>query len=71
MYTDLVLYLPSGGGGDLVASVPPMAKVDASGKTFSNGIRICPILIDYCVEFKYYIIKLSIETNPLFENQVL
>ena len=35
--------------GDLVASVSPMVKVDSFGKTFSNGIQMCPILIDYFV----------------------
>ena len=54
--------------GDLVASISTMAKVDTIGKTFSNGIRICPILIDYFVVSKYKIIELSIETTHLFEN---
>ena len=68
----LFLYPPSGGGGgDLVASISTMAKVDTIGKTFSNGIRICPILIDYFVVSKYKIIELSIETTHLFENRVL
>ena len=60
-----------GWGGDLVASISTMAKVDTIGKTFSNGIRICPILIDYFVVSKYQIIELSIETTHLFENRVL
>ena len=60
-----------GMGGDLVASVSTMAKVDTIGKTFSNAIRICPILIDYFVVSKYKIIELSIETTHLFENRVL
>ena len=62
------LYLPSRDGGDLVASASTMAKVETIGKTFSNGIRICPIPIDYFVVSKYQIIELTIETTHLFGN---